>query len=425
MKKIICVLSALVLILLFPVSALAAPAMFVDEAGLLRASDAAALERKLAALSEKYLCDTVVVTVDTVGESTQQEYIEHLYMNSDYGQGEDYKCLILLYVLDEDAWRISCWGEDTAFTNAGLNFISQRLGEDLADGGYAEAFINYAGWCERFYAQEAIIGIPYDENFLPPVDSAVPAVLARDPDALSLLADEAGLLSAAEAAALEGKLAALSDKWGMDVVVVTVGSTGAASPMEFADDWFDYGGYGQGASYDGLLLLIHTDRDPPGGWISTCGGAIYVFTDAGIQFIGKQIKADGLDSGDYAAALDSFAGWCDEFFAQAETGKPFDVGSLPKTAGDHARIVLLGLALGLVIAWFVTNGMKKKLKTVQKKQAAADYLRPGSLQVLYANEQFLYKNVTRVKQETSSSGGGGGSSTHTSSSGRSHGGGGF
>jgi uncharacterized protein len=67
--------------------------------------------------------------------------------------------------------------------------------------------------------------------------------------------------------------------------------------------------------------------------------------------------------------------------------------------------------------------MKKKLKTVQKKQAAADYVRPGSLNVIYANEQFLYKNVARVKKESSSSGGGG-SSTHSSSSGRSHGGGG-
>ncbi|MCL2300892.1 MAG: TPM domain-containing protein [Firmicutes bacterium] len=239
-----------------------------------------------------------------------------------------------------------------------------------------------------------------------------------------LLTDEAGLLSAAEAAALEEKLQALSDRWDMDVAVVTAASTQGATPMEFADDWFDYNGYGRGENYDGLLLLIHTDKDPPGGWISTCGRAVGVFTDAGIQFIGKQIKADGLDEGDTAAALDSFADWCEKFFAQAETGKPFDEGSLPKTSGDYARIALLGLLGGLGIAWVVTKRMQNSLKTVRKNNQAADYVRPGSLRVVYANERFLYKNVTRVKRETSS-GGGGGSSTHTSSSGRTHGGGGF
>jgi len=255
----------------------------------------------------------------------------------------------------------------------------------------------------------------------------VPAGVLRDPASLSLVVDEAGLLSKSEAAALREKLEALSAKWKNDIVVVTVASTGSASPMEFADDWFDYNGYGRSeeediTAGDGLLLLISMEKRD--WWISTKGYSIFAFTDAGIEYLGERLKADGLSDGNYANAFDKFAGWCDKFFEQAETGKPYDKGNLPKTSGDYAKIVLLGLAGGFVIALFVTGSMKKKLKTVRKKQQAADYVRPGSLQVVYANEQFLYKNVARVKRETSSSSGGGGSSTHSSSSGSSHGGGG-
>jgi len=254
-----------------------------------------------------------------------------------------------------------------------------------------------------------------------------PANVLRDPDALSLLVDEAGLLGAAEAVRLRDRLEKLSAKWKNDIVIVTVDSTGGSTPMDFADDWFDYNGYGRDARADitegdGLLLLVSMDeRD---WWISTKGYSIYAFTDAGIEFLGKQLTSNGLSDGEYAKAFDDFADWCDRFFGKAAAGKPYDRGSLPKTSTDVALLFILAFGGGLLIALIVTGRMKKQLKTVRKKQAAADYVRPGSLQVAYANEQFLYRNVTRVRVETSSSGGGGGSSTHSSSSGSSHGGGG-
>jgi len=410
------------LLLLFAVPTFAALPMVVDEAGLLSASEAAALDQKLAALSMKYRCDTVVLTVDSTGETDLGDYADDFYLESDYGQGESYDCFMLLIDVENQSWILSPYGEVSAFTKAGMRFINERLREDLFEGNDDAALDGFAGWCERFYAQEATVGVPYDEDFLPPIDSAVPAVLARNPSNLSLLVDEANLLSASEAAALEEKLQTLSDKWDNDIVIVTVDSIGRASPRDFADDWFDYGGYGRGEGYDGLLLLINMgERD---WWISTCGYSIYAFTDAGIEFLGNRLKSGGLSDEKYAEAFNSFADWCDKFFEKAIDGKPYDTGSLPKTSTDVVLMVILCFGGGIVIAWVVTKGMKNKLKTVQKKQLAADYLRPGSLQVIYQNEQFLYKNVTRVKKETSSSSSGGGSSTHSSSSGRSHGGGG-
>jgi len=427
-KKITVALLALALMLAFAAPAFAALPMLVDEAGLLSGSQAAALDAKLAAMSERYECDNLIVAIESVGESTLKDYMADLYSSGDYGQGGDGNCLMLLIDKEAKSWRLATWGDVPAFNNAGLNFLSERLYDELFEGDDDAALGSYVDWCERFFAQEATIGKPYGEGFLPPLGSAaVPGVLARDADSLVLLVDEAGLLSPDETAALREKLEALSAQWKNDIVIVTVDTIGEATPMEFADDWFDYGGYGQGGdadglNKDGLLLLINMEeRD---WWISTCGYSIFAFTDAGIEFLGKQLISDGLSDDNYAKAFDKFADWCDKFFARAETGKPYDVGSLPKTSADYISLVFISFALGTVIAWFVTKGMKKQLKTVQKSQAAADYVRPGSLQVIYQNEQFLFKNTTRTKVVESSDSGGGGSSTHSSSSGSSHGGGG-
>jgi len=428
-RKILCALPTIALLVLFALPGFAAPqTMLIDEAGLLSRTEAAALDQRLLALSEQYQCDTVIVTVDSADEATLKELTDERYTGSDYGRGRD--CLMLLIDAENKAWRLATWGDAVAFTNAGLRFINDRLKEDLFEGDDNAALNNYADWCARFHEQ-AQTGRPYGEGNLPQAGGAAPithANVLRAPGSISLLMDEAGLLSTAEAVSLRARLETLSAKWKNDIVIVMVDSIGTATPMAFADDWFDYNGYGRDENEDitkgdGLLLLINMEeRD---WWISTKGYSIHAFTDAGIEFLGEQLISDGLSDGDYAKAFNGFADWCDKFFAKAEAGKPYDTGSLPKTAKDVAVRILLSFGGGLIVAWLVTNRMKGKLKTVKKQQAAADYVRPGSLQVAYANEQFLYKNVTRVYNPPSSdSGGGGGSSTHSSSSGSSHGGGG-
>ena len=155
------------------------------------------------------------------------------------------------------------------------------------------------------------------------------ATLDNDPDSLDLLVDEAKLLSSVEASVLRKRLETLSARWKNDIVIVTVDSTGVKTPMVFADDWFDDNGYGQGANNSGLLLLISMEeRD---WWISTCGYSITAFTDAGIEYIGKKMTANGLSTGDYAKAFNCFADYCAMFFAEAATGTPYDKGHLPQS----------------------------------------------------------------------------------------------
>lgn len=245
--------------------------------------------------------------------------------------------------------------------------------------------------------------------------SLVSQVCAAD---LPLLYDEAEVLMDYEEAELLAKLESVSDSVNMDVVVAIVNSTGELSPMEYADDFFDYNGYGRGPDRDGLVLLVSMEYRE--WWISTRGYAITVFTDAGLEYISEQFLPY-LSGDNYAAAFDDFANQCELFAAQASTGDPYDVHNLPKAPFDPVFSLVIALVIGLIIALIYTGHLKSQLKSVHSQTHASGYVKAGSLNVTESRDFFLYRNISRSVRQTSS-GSSGGSSTHTSSSGASHGG---
>ena len=229
------------------------------------------------------------------------------------------------------------------------------------------------------------------------------------------LVDGADLLTDSEEITLLSMLDEISERQMLDVVIVTTNTLEGKSPMAYADDFYDYNGYGFGASYDGVLLLVSMeDRD---WWISTCGYGITAFTDYGIDCLADRFLSV-LGSGYYADAFEIFAEGCDEYITMARNGKPFDIGAEPF---DASGAMMIAVVIGLIAAFIVTASMKGQLKSV-RQQSAGSYLKQDSMRITDSRDLYLYRNVSRVRRQTESSGGG--SSTHTSSSGRSHGGGG-
>ncbi len=232
--------------------------------------------------------------------------------------------------------------------------------------------------------------------------------------------DSADLLTDAEEADLLTQLDEISLRQQFDVVVVTVDSLDGKTPQAYADDYYDYNGYGFGSGHDGVLLLISMEtRD---WYISTCGYGITAFSDAGIQFIGDEIIYD-LGSEFYFDAFTTFATLCDDFVTSAKNGTPYDVDNMPRGEFLFFYTLIISLGIGAVVAGIVCIVFMFQLKSVHSKSQAADYEKKGSMKIHNSRELFLYRNVSKVKRETQSSSGGG-SSTHRSSSGRSHGGGG-
>lgn len=238
---------------------------------------------------------------------------------------------------------------------------------------------------------------------------------------LSLCEDYAGLLSESERSALNERFEKISEKYECEVAVVTVNSLDGKSPRDYADDFYDYNGYGWGAGDDGVLLLIAMDtRD---WYITTYGFGETAFTDYGIKVAGEKI-VPYMSDGDWYGALSAFADRAEYYYKLARDGEPYDVDT--REPMKASTIILISLVVGLVVGFISVSTMKGQLKSVRPNNSASAYIVKDSMKLARQNDLFLYRNMTRTARpkDTGSSGGGGGSSTHTSSSGRSHGGGG-
>ncbi|MBO5247638.1 MAG: TPM domain-containing protein [Eubacterium sp.] len=244
------------------------------------------------------------------------------------------------------------------------------------------------------------------------ISSAVPVMAGTSSENPPLVVDEAGLMTEDEIAALASELQVIQDSFNMDAVVVTVDSLDGKTPMEYADDYYDYNGYCE----DGLLLLVcMSTRD---WWISTSGYGITAFTDVGIEYVGECILPD-LSEGAYYDAFSTYASTSARLIQDALDGNVYGNVEL----GLEEQIVVslfLALVIGFVIAFIVTLVWKSQLKSVAFQHDADGYIVPGSVKMKGQSDVFLYSNTKKVKIETDNNG----SSVHRSSSGSSHGGGG-
>lgn len=214
------------------------------------------------------------------------------------------------------------------------------------------------------------------------------------------LIDRAGLLNAQEGAEIAALLDQVSEKHGVDVVIVTESTLGGKDMVAYADDFYDDNGYAE----DGILLLYCPNESVR--YISTCGKAIDWFDGDNFSTLTEAIKPC-FESFSYAEAFTTYAETCDEII-EDETAFPW-------------LIVVIAVLLGVVLSALIPmNVLKGELKSVRAKAAATDYVRSGSMNLTQDKDIFLYHTVTRTEKPKNNSG-----NTHTSSSGTSHGGGSF
>ena len=234
---------------------------------------------------------------------------------------------------------------------------------------------------------------------------------------LPRLVDNAELLTDEEFDNLLAKLDEVSERQNFDIVIATVNTLGGLSPTEFADDFFDYNGYGMGKNHDGIILLLSMEeRD----WaISTHGFGINAFTDSGQRHMMDSVL-DYLSDGNYYDGFNTYIEFSDDYITQAREDKPYDNNNLPKAPLSPIWIPI-SIGGGMIIAFIITAIMKGQLKSVRMKRAATGYIRDQSMNLRRKRDLYLYSSVTRTPRPKNNSPSGG-SSIHRSSSGRSHGG---
>lgn len=239
---------------------------------------------------------------------------------------------------------------------------------------------------------------------------------------LPLLVDDADLLTDREERRINSELERISEDQECEVAIVTVYSLDGKTATEYADDFFDYNGYGYGDEDDGILLLVSMEDSDLA--ISTHGYGITAFTDKGLNYMADEFLPY-LSSGDYEEAFLRYTELCDDLLTQARNGSPYGAKNISRSSDSAEKSfsfsrMLISLAIGAVFALIITGIMKGKLKSVRFQPAATSYVKNDSLNITINRDLFLYRKVDRraIPKNNSSSG----SSVHRSSSGRSHGG---
>lgn len=239
------------------------------------------------------------------------------------------------------------------------------------------------------------------------------------------LVDKANLIDEADKKRLLERLDSLSEQYQFDFVAATVKTTGGKEIVEFSDDYFDYNGFGYGKDDSGVALII--SMNPRIVYISGCGEGTKYFDYGDAQKIIDVFYGD-LKAGNYAAVVDTFIDEAQRSVEFGRNGVPFSY-RLQTLLPNWMVTLLAPVVIGIALAFATVSFMTKGLKSVRKKESAADYVVPGSMRLTRNEDVFLYSNVSKsakVQDSSDSSSGSsyGSSGTHTSSSGNSHSGGG-
>lgn len=244
---------------------------------------------------------------------------------------------------------------------------------------------------------------------------------------LDRVADLAGVIDTDRLKSLNTLADRISEQYQCDVAVAFVPSLEGKYIVDYADDFYDYKGYGYGENDDGILLLISVgDREFAE---TTYGYGKTAFTDYGMTRYLEPRFTPYLGESDWAGAAEQFINDAGVLLKQAREGRPYDYYEPERQQKSLKETAPLAALISAVIGFFSggipTGAMKRQMKSVEKEYGAANYAK-GGLNLRYQDDRFLYANVSKtpIPRETEhrSGGGGGGSSVHFSSSGRTHGG---
>ncbi len=244
--------------------------------------------------------------------------------------------------------------------------------------------------------------------------------------------DDAGLFSDSESRELEERIQELKAEQGIDFVVVTTDNTYGSSTRDYADDFYDNGGFGTGSDNAGVLYLI--DMDNRQIYLSTCGQEpIRYLNDDTIQWIVGGEALRHVSEGDYyrsaLSAIEDTAYYYEENKNSYENGGG-SISPSPKGAdnGFDLSATELGISGGIgVAAAGGAVGVMKANRGGKVTVTGHDYMKKGAVRINDQRDMFINRTIVRhrIRRDDDGGGHGGGfSSTHHSSGGVTHGGGG-
>ena len=246
---------------------------------------------------------------------------------------------------------------------------------------------------------------------------------------LGYVTDSAGILTEEQRLELEDRAAGISERYQCGVYIITTDdyrSFGRGSIENCAEEIYDKYLIGFGETGDGILFLVSmAERDFDLDAHGSFGN--YAFDererDKLVNAFAPSFRGDNWYEG-FAAYLTA----AEQRLVPAEQGYPAYLESLAQQQEEQQKMLIGAKGLGSVLigilsAFGVCTGMKRKMKTAVERRDADEYMTATSPHMSVVQDHFVTRTrtVTVVPQEDRSSGGGhsgGGFSGHSHTSGK-------
>ena len=273
-----------------------------------------------------------------------EDFALHYFQSCDFGYGNHRTGFMMMLIADTEEIRIVPINGAEKFLDAGvlelaemeagidyaidgeygamigaLNFIAEEIGENEAAGKDAVPALGADQARPDWYPS----GTTDISNFQFFSDENAPRVV-----------DNADLLTDEEEADLEDMIATVIKDTGHDLVVVTDVTDYGLGQMGFADDFFDYNGYGIGSEREGALFFCDMDPNDRGGWCSCHGSDTRALYTESVANNIDDIVYNYLGQGEYSKAFNS---WVSLMYFLFDKGDPFAPDWMPSRGETVTR----------------------------------------------------------------------------------------
>lgn len=290
--------------------------------------------------------------------SEMAEFAAALYESCDFGYGDGKDGFICLYLVDTEALEIvPMGGAVDVFPQKYLDFMKERVPtlrekygvygvfygcQELIRSGLESKAEKEDGAATE--SETVAESLPVDVPEIETVPTAADGDFARcgegsdkpawfptnldeayvyfDADAPRVV-DYADIISDETEAAMEIRIAEISEQTGKDVVIVTDVSNYGLGEDIYAADFYDYNGYGIGPEHEGILLFLNMDPNDRGGWTVETGSETRELLTQKVANRLDDFLYDTLASGDYERALTQWLEDVYDVFTKGIARAPF------------------------------------------------------------------------------------------------------
>lgn len=396
-KKIFAILVAVMVCLSMAVSASAYTSQYVyDPEYNLSDSELYELNNYAAGIENESGYALIFCIISDNGGMSNAEFAEEAY----YSYTDSENAVVFVHNETEKVYNYYIAGDEKGiFSEAVID--AMRVAYDTNESYYGGIMGFYAA-AETALEAPAYNTAPIGGNAVTNAPGSYVTEFEKVERTLPLVTDDADLIPDGVEAELLARCEKIAEEYEMEVAIHTTYDFGGLIAEAYADDYYDFNGYGYGENDDGMLVVYKPGEEGEREiYITTHGNGSGVFFEGIRDGIIADMK-DYLIAEDYEKAFNTYLDRAEE---QLKPGTPV--------------IWLFVLALvGAVVGLLITGSMTSKNKSVVAQNHAKVYTRQGSMVVTGAQDVYAYSFVdTKPKQTSDSSDD---DSTHTSSSGRTH-----